>query len=178
MGAFWNGVWDIWATISFLGTIVAIVVCFTKGRAWFGWFGVFMTGAGIALWFEMFRMIRSTEISQLWLVLFHGQGLAVLALLTVIALQPAKDGSWWYRRQMTGAATSRTLWGVSALILAGLATWLIVANVIWNMAQGGVPVWPVVVIGAVVAAGSAMLGFWLLRHRTSARSGKGHPSLR
>lgn len=165
MDGFWASVWDIWSTVTGLGTMVAIVVCFTKGRPWLGWFGVFMTGTGIALWFEMFRMTMNDEMSQLWLLLFHLQGLAVFVLLGAMALQPAKDGSWWYRRQMTGLKPVNAFWAIMAFVVAGLAAWTVVANVIWNLAEGGSPMWlPVVLIGTV-ATSAATLGFWLLRRR-------------
>lgn len=78
--------------------VIAIPVCFLKGRHGFAWFGLFMLGTGAALSFQTFRYVRDGLVDDWWQWLLNAQGLAVVAVLASIALSAAKPGSWWDRR--------------------------------------------------------------------------------
>lgn len=78
--------------------VVAIPVCFLKGRHGFAWFGLFMLGPGAVFSLRAYRQVRDRLPDDAWRWLFTAQGLAVAALLASIALSATRPESWWDRR--------------------------------------------------------------------------------
>ena len=90
--------WSLIDAISLVAWLVAIPICFLKGRVGFGWFGILMFGTGIALSLPVYRIARDGAAPEWWLWVFQAQGVVLLVLMITIASRRARFGSWWDRR--------------------------------------------------------------------------------
>ena len=100
--------------VSLLDLVVLVVtlgcalLCLLKGRAAIGWFGLFMLGSGLALSFDLFRLLRDVEVDfeGTWTWILWSQKLAVAALLAYSSRAPGQAGSWWDRRHHQQAVSN------------------------------------------------------------------------
>lgn len=90
--------WSLTDAIGLVVWLVAIPICFLKGRIGFGWFGILMFGTGVALSPPVYRIARDGDVPEWWLWVFRAQGLVLLVLMITIASGRARTGSWWDRR--------------------------------------------------------------------------------
>ena len=84
--------------LALAGFLVAVPVCFLKGRRGIGWCGLFLFASGAALSVPLYRLYRDGHVDEWWWLLWVLQGLAGVALLVSMARRPAGSGSWWARR--------------------------------------------------------------------------------
>lgn len=84
--------------VGLIAYLVVVPICFLKGRHGIAWFGVIMLVTGVALSFQGLRYLRDGLVDDWWWAVFNAQGVAVLLLLSSVALRDAKLGSWWDRR--------------------------------------------------------------------------------
>lgn len=78
-------------TIAFLA---GIVVCFSKGRRGYGWFGVVAFVLGATVWFPLFSCLRNADLARFsWVPFTVGTIPAVIVLAA--ASGPALPGSSW-----------------------------------------------------------------------------------
>ena len=79
-------------------TVVAIVLCFRKGRTTAGWIGVAALAVGAVSSFPLFRFLRERD-AEGWLLAPLLIGIAVLVFLGREARKPALPGSRADRRR-------------------------------------------------------------------------------
>jgi hypothetical protein len=77
--------------------VVAITVCFQKGRRGTGWIGIAVLVLSFAGSFPLFRLLRDRD-AEGWLVLVSLFGVIILLLIGRQVWKPALPGSRWARR--------------------------------------------------------------------------------
>ena len=78
-----------------IAALVATVVCFRKGRRWFGWLGVANFTLGPVLWVVLFFQLR--DVPGRFAIMTVAALLIDVVLITG-ALRSALPGSAWQRR--------------------------------------------------------------------------------